>query len=47
MEKCWRYLLVALAALRDGNGKPVSSGVYIYRFEAGSYIRTRKMLLMK
>ena len=28
-------------------GIPVSSGVYIYRFEAGDYQRTLKMILMK
>lgn len=32
---------------RDDNGKPVSSGVYYYRMRAGSYIGTRKMLLME
>ena len=31
----------------NDNGLPVSSGVYIYRFEAGDYQRTLKMILMK
>ncbi len=31
----------------DSRNKPVSSGVYFYRIEAGGYQSTRKMLLMK
>jgi hypothetical protein len=31
----------------NDNGIPVGSGVYIYRFEAGDYQRTLKMILMK
>jgi hypothetical protein len=31
----------------NDSGIPVSSGVYIYRFEAGDYQRTLKMILMK
>lgn len=32
---------------RDDNGSPVSSGIYLYRMEAGSYRATQKMMLMK
>jgi M6 family metalloprotease-like protein len=31
----------------DGQGQKVSSGVYFYRLEAGSYNKTRKMVLIK
>ncbi|MBU2652429.1 MAG: right-handed parallel beta-helix repeat-containing protein [Bacteroidetes bacterium] len=29
------------------NGQPVSTGVYFYRFQAGDYVATKKMLLLK
>ncbi len=32
---------------RDGAGQPVSSGVYLYRLEAGGRSETRKMLLIR
>jgi len=32
---------------RDSFGKQVSSGVYIYRIEAGDYVKSRKMVLLK
>ena len=32
---------------KDSNGKLVSSGVYFYRMNSGSYSATRKMMLMK
>lgn len=32
---------------RDESGQPVSSGIYIYRIEAGEYRATKKMTLLK
>ncbi len=32
---------------RNGNGTPVASGIYLYRFEAGDFVKIRKMILMK
>jgi carboxypeptidase family protein/type IX secretion system substrate protein len=32
---------------KDGNGSPVSSGVYFYKMKAGKYEETKKMILMK
>jgi hypothetical protein len=32
---------------RDDAGRPMASGVYFYRLEAGAYAQTRKMVLLK
>jgi flagellar hook assembly protein FlgD len=32
---------------RDDNGRPVASGVYFYRLDAGTTTQTRKMVLLK
>ena len=31
----------------DDYGKPVSAGIYLYQIQAGGYIRTKKMVLLK
>ncbi|SVB26237.1 uncharacterized protein METZ01_LOCUS179091 [marine metagenome] len=28
-------------------GKPVSAGIYLYQIQAGEYISTKKMVLLK
>jgi len=32
---------------RDGNGRAVSSGVYLYRLQAGTYVEAKKMTLLR
>jgi flagellar hook assembly protein FlgD len=32
---------------RDSHGNPVSSGVYLYRLEAGGNAETKKMMLVR
>ena len=31
----------------DAFGKPVSAGVYLYQIQAGDYVETKKMVLLK
>jgi hypothetical protein len=31
----------------DEYGKPVSTGIYLYQIQAGGYISTKKMVLLK
>jgi hypothetical protein len=31
----------------DTNGKPVSAGIYLYQIQAGDYLQTKKMVLLK
>ena len=32
---------------RDDEGREVSAGIYLYRLEAGSFVKTRKMVLVR
>jgi len=32
---------------RSGEGRNLTSGVYIYQLEAGNFVETKKMILMK
>ena len=32
---------------RDNMGRPVTAGVYLYKIEAGEFVETRKMVLLK
>ena len=32
---------------KDGNGTKAASGIYIYRLQAGDYVNTRKMVIIK
>jgi flagellar hook assembly protein FlgD len=32
---------------KDNMGKVVSSGLYIYRLEAGKFVKSHKMMLLK
>jgi hypothetical protein len=31
----------------DNFGKPVSAGVYLYQIQAGEFVQTKKMVLLK
>ena len=32
---------------KNTNGKPVSAGIYLYQIQAGEYLQTKKMVLLK
>ncbi|MBL7086587.1 MAG: T9SS type A sorting domain-containing protein, partial [Candidatus Cloacimonetes bacterium] len=32
---------------KDENGKPVSSGIYLYKIKSGNFTATKKMIMMK
>jgi hypothetical protein len=32
---------------KDNEGKKVSSGIYFYIMEAGTFVKTKKMILLK
>ncbi len=36
-----------LRHLREMHGKPVSAGVYLYQIQAGGFMETKKMVLLK
>ena len=40
------YRSIILNATND-YGKPVSAGIYLYQIQAGEYISTNKMVLLK
>jgi len=40
------YRSIVWDAIND-YGKPVSAGIYLYQIQAGEYIQTKKMVLLK
>jgi len=32
---------------KDDKGRPVASGVYVYKIKAGDFVEARKMVLMR
>ncbi len=33
--------------VKDSMGRPVSAGVYLYQIQAGEFVQTKKMVLLK
>ena len=36
-----------LSDAKDSMGRPVSAGVYLYQIQAGEFVQTKKMVLLK
>ena len=32
---------------KNENGQPVSAGIYLYQIQAGSFVQTKKLILIK
>ena len=32
---------------KDKNGQPVSAGIYLYQMQAGDFVQTKKLILIK
>jgi len=38
---------MVIALIKDNNGNPVSSGVYLYQLHAGNFSQVKKMILLR